>query len=142
MKLAAVLAAKGSTIFTITASATIREAVAELAANNIGALIVIDGKRLPEGILSERDIIRRLSSSPGALDSTVAELMSTPVVCGTSEDDVESVLRTMTTNRFRHLPVVDNAELVGMVTIGDLVKAQLTEFKGAVETLETLLLKA
>ena len=141
MKLEAVLAAKGSRTFTITADATIREAVRELAAQNIGALIVLDGKKLPEGILSERDIIRRLSSSPTALDSTVGELMSTPVVCGTSEDDVESVLRTMTANRFRHLPVVDNGELVGMVTIGDLVKAQLTEFKGAVETLETLLLK-
>ena len=87
-------------MFTITPESSIREAVAVLAANNIGALIVVDGRGVPAGILSERDVIRRLSASPGVLDSNVSDLMSSPVVSGTSNDDLESVLRTMTTRRF------------------------------------------
>lgn len=142
MKLSTVLAAKGSRVFTITPESPIREAVAVLAANNIGALIVVDSNGAPTGIISERDIIRRLSASRSVLDSTVGDLMSSPIVSGTSNDDLESVLRTMTTRRFRHLPVVDDGVLVGMVTIGDLVKAQLNEFRGAVATLETRLMES
>jgi CBS domain-containing protein len=142
MKLAAVLAAKGSQTFTITAQEPVRAAVHSLALHNIGALIVVDEQKLPVGILSERDVIRRLSQSPTVLDNSVAELMTSPVVAGTSDDDVESVLRTMTAKRFRHLPVVDDGELVGMVTIGDLVKAQLNAYRGTVETLEHRLLNA
>lgn len=141
MKIAAVLAVKGSKTFTTSGSTPVRDAVSQLASNNIGALIVLDGKRFPEGIISERDIIRRLAAAPEVLDQRVADLMTTPVVCGSSEDDVDSVLRTMTANHFRHMPVVDGGELVGMVTVADLVKAELTDVKGTVETLETLLLK-
>jgi len=142
MKLAAVLAAKGSKVFSIRPDASIREAVAVLAANNIGALIVTIGTGVPEGILSERDIIRRLAESPEVLSASVRELMTSPVVSGTSADDLDSVLRTMTARRFRHLPVVDDGELVGMVTIGDLVKAELAEFRGAIATLETRLMES
>lgn len=142
MKLSAVLAAKGNRVFTITPGATIADAVAMLAENNIGALIVtaIDG--LPLGMLSERDIIRRLSDGPGVLTELVSDLMTSPVTSGTSNDDADSVLQTMTSKRFRHLPVVDHDELVGMVTIGDLVKSELLEFRGAVATLETRLMDA
>jgi len=142
MKLSAVLAAKGNRVFTITPGATIADAVAMLAENNIGALIVtaIDG--LPVGMLSERDIIRRLSDGPGVLTELVSDLMTSPVTSGTSNDDADSVLQTMTSKRFRHLPVVDHDELVGMVTIGDLVKSELLEFRGAVATLETRLMDA
>ena len=142
MKLSAVLAAKGNRVFTITPGATIADAVAMLAENNIGALIVtaIDG--LPVGMLSERDIIRRLSDGPGVLTELVSDLMTSPVTSGTSNDDADSVLQTMTSKRFRHLPVVDHDELVGMVTIGDLVKSELLEFRGAVATLESRLMDA
>lgn len=142
MKLSAVLAAKGNRVFTVAPSDLISEAVALLAENNIGALIVTGNDGLPAGILSERDIIRRLSKGAGVLTEKVADLMTSPVTSGTSNDDVDSVLRTMTTKRFRHLPVVDENELVGMVTIGDLVKAELTEFRGAVATLETRLMNS
>jgi CBS domain-containing protein len=142
MKLSAVLAAKGNRVLTIAPTASISEAVALLAENNIGALIVTGNDGLPAGILSERDIIRRLSKGAGVLTEKVADLMTSPVTSGTSNDDVDSVLRTMTTKRFRHLPVVDENELVGMVTIGDLVKAELTEFRGAVATLETRLMNS
>lgn len=140
MKLAAVLAAKGSRVYTVRPEVSVREAVAELAANNIGALIICDRPGAPVGIVSERDVIRRMNVDDGVLDAPISELMTSPVILGTSNDDLDSVLRTMTDRRFRHLPVVDDGELVGMVTIGDLVKAQLAEFRGAVATLETRLM--
>jgi CBS domain-containing protein len=140
MKLAAVLAAKGSRVYTVRPEVSVREAVAELAANNIGALIICDRPGAPVGIVSERDVIRRMNIDDGVLDAPISELMTSPVILGTSNDDLDSVLRTMTDRRFRHLPVVDDGELVGMVTIGDLVKAQLAEFRGAVATLETRLM--
>jgi CBS domain-containing protein len=142
MKLAAVLAAKGPRVFTIDPASSVRGAVARLAENNIGALIVLDAAGAPVGIISERDIIRALARGGEVLDARVDELMSSPVVTGTSNDDLEGVLRTMTSRRFRHLPVVDDGELVGMVTIADLVKTQANEFRGAVERLETRLLEA
>ncbi len=142
MKLSAVLAAKGNRVFTIGPGASIRDAVDVLAGNNIGALIVIGPAGAPAGVLSERDIVREIANSPGVIHKNVSDVMTTPVVTGTPEDDVDSVLRTMTARRFRHMPVVDHGALVGMVTIGDLVKAQLTEFRGAVETLETRLMES
>lgn len=142
MKLSAVLAAKGTKVFTIEPSASIQDAVRELAAANIGALIVVDGNGVPTGILSERDIIRRMAAATEVRSAKVGDLMSSPIVTGRPDDDADSVLRTMTLNRFRHLPVVDGGKLVGMVTIGDLVKAELTEFRGAVETLETQLMES
>jgi CBS domain-containing protein len=142
MKVAAVLAAKGSKVFTIRAEATVSEAVSELASNNIGALIVTSGIGAPSGIISERDIIRRLSADPSALGARVSELMTFPVICGTADDDVDSVLRMMTLKRFRHMPVLDGDDLVGMVTIGDLVKAQVIEYRGVADTLETRLMES
>jgi len=141
MKLAAVLSAKGSKTFTTIATLKVRDAVAELAANNIGALIVVDERGYPEGIISERDIIRRLATDPGVLDLAIADVMTSPVLCGSPADDTGAVLRMMTANHFRHLPVVDGGSLVGTVTVADLVKAEVTDLKGAVETMETLLLK-
>ncbi len=142
MKVAAVLAVKGNRVFTIRGEAFVSEAVASLAANNIGALVVTSGTGAPSGILSERDIIRQLSVNPATLEHHVSDVMTFPVVCGTPEDDVDSVLRTMTTERFRHMPIVDGEALVGMVTIGDLVKAQLNEFRGVAATLETRLMES
>ena len=143
MKLSAVLAAKGTRVFTTTPDTSIQQAIIELSENNIGALIVLDRPDgSPIGILSERDIIRRMAAAVEVRSAKVGDLMSSPIVTGSSDDDADSVLRTMTTKRFRHLPVVDAGELVGMVTIGDLVKAELVEFRGAVETLETQLMES
>lgn len=142
MKVSAVLASKGNRTFTIEPGELVETAVVTLAANNIGAVIVVAGGGLPTGMLSERDIIRKLASDPSALERTVAEVMTFPVICGAPGDDVESVLRTMTAERFRHLPVVEGGEIVGMVTIGDLVKAQLAELRGVAANLETQLLES
>jgi CBS domain-containing protein len=143
MKLRDVLASKGTRVFTIEHTASIQEAIGELAAANIGALIVVEASGgEPVGILSERDVIRRMAAATEVRSAVVGDLMSSPIVTGTPEDDADSVLQTMTTRRFRHLPVVEDGELVGMVTIGDLVKAQLNEFRGTVETLETRLMES
>ena len=135
MKLAVVLAAKGSRVFTVRPEASIRAAVAELAANNIGALIVCDEPGAPVGIISERDVIRRANVDDSVLDLTVSDLMTTSVISGTSNDDLDSVLRTMTDRRFRHLPVVENGNLVGVISIGDCVKAVIDEQKHEIEDL-------
>jgi CBS domain-containing protein len=136
MKMATVLATKGPGVFTTTAAALVTDAVRQLAANNIGALIVLDAHGLPEGILSERDLVRALAEG-GALGGVVGDLMTSPITVGGPNDDVESVLRTMTARHFRHLPIVEDGRLAGMVTIADLVHAQLNEALGAVHTLET-----
>lgn len=142
MKVSAVLAAKGYRVFTLPPDALVEEAVTILASNNIGAVIVTSGQEAPTGILSERDIIHQLASDPATVERRLADVMTFPVVCGSPDDDVDSVLRTMTAERFRHMPVVEGGMLVGMVTIGDLVKAQLNEYRGVAEALETRLMES
>lgn len=142
MKLESILATKGQQVFTTRPSAPLSDAVRELATNNIGALVVLDERDQPAGILSERDLIRALAKDPAALQGTVAELMVTDIVTGSPGDDANAVLRSMTNRRFRHLPVVQDGTLAGMITIGDLVKAQLAEMQGTVETLETQLMES
>ena len=139
MKLSTVLSSKDATISTIHRDAPVREAVAELGRRNIGALIVLDGDRNPVGMLSERDIVRELSAGRDPLTRAVDDLMTHDIVCGSPEDDVDAVLQTMTARRFRHLPVMDDGRLVGIVTIGDLVKCQLREKSGQLETLQAQL---
>lgn len=142
MKLETVLAAKGPGVVTTRAETPIAEAIALLSSHNIGALVVVDAAGGPSGILSERDIIRHLAASGRPSEATVGDWMTQPVTVATPADDVDSVLRTMTARRFRHVPVVDGARLVGIVTIGDLVKAERDEYLGAIETLETQLMDA
>ena len=141
MKVESVLASKGPSVFTVAPSETIRNAAVILAKNNIGALIVLDGDGVPVGIMSERDIVRELPGGPGLLDRTVAELMTTGILTGTPQDDVHALLRTMTARHFRHLPIVESGQLLGMVTLGDLVHAQLSELEGEVETLTIQLME-
>ncbi len=142
MKMESVLAAKGPNVVTISPDATIREAVAALVANNIGALVVIGDNHLPQGIISERDIIRETNRNSTILNTQVRSVMTTDVVCGSPADDVEAVLQTMTTNHFRHIPVVENGALVGIISIGDLVKAQLQDYLGSIDTLQTQLMNS
>ena len=142
MKLQSVLAAKGPQVFTIDEEASIPDAIGVLARNNIGALIVVEPSGGPCGILSERDIIRHIAADADPDEATVGDWMTSPVTVASPADDLESVLHTMTSRRFRHIPVVEGGQLVGMLTIGDMVKAQLNEYRGAVATLETQLMDA
>ncbi len=141
MKLQNVLATKGLGVFTLSPSATVAEAIKVLADNNIGAIVAVNEAGTPVGILSERDIIRVAAQGAVPFEAPVAELMTTSIVTGSPEDDTEAVLRTMTARHFRHLPVVDDGHLVGVLSLGDLVKAQMQRLKGTVENLETQLLQ-
>lgn len=137
MKVQSILAAKGPRVVSVGLDATVAEAVSTLAAHNVGVVVVVDADNHPIGILSERDIIRSLSDGPEFLRRSVAEVMTRGVVTGTPADDIEAVLHAMTSRHFRHMPIVEQEVLVGLVTLGDLVKAQLNDARGAVESLET-----
>ena len=126
MKLADILAHKGYKVHSIGPTATLAEVVQVLVRHNIGSLMVCadeDCKRML-GIITERDILRA-SAARRPLDKTeVSRVMSTDVVTGSPCDSVEEIMGVMTENRIRHLPVLENDELIGIVSIGDIVKAQ------------------
>lgn len=138
MDVSRILAIKPEKIITIADDETIRTAVDMLTDHRIGALIVINKGGGLCGILSERDIVRRAAASDNIASLPVREVMTKDVVVGVPEDDVMSVAYVMTERRFRHLPVVDeNGKVIGMISIGDVMKAQLDEYRGEIDTLET-----
>jgi CBS domain-containing protein len=139
MTIANILARKGPMAVTVRPEQSIREALVLLARHNIGALIAVQGER-PVGILSERDIVREAARNESFFARTVADLMTRDVITGQPHDDLLTVAHTMTERRIRHLPVVDKDRLVGMVSIGDIVKAQRDHYQGEVDTLQTQLL--
>jgi CBS domain-containing protein len=130
MKLQEILAAKGSTVYTISPTATLHVAAQTLVGYRVGALLVFeDGTDHTAdrilGIVSERDLLRSWAADAACLERIrVAEVMSHPVVTGTPDDRVEDVMGLMTRERKRHLPVVAGGRLVGIVSIGDVVKCQ------------------
>jgi len=139
MNIANILARKGSIAVTVRPEESIREALALLARHNIGALIAVQGER-PVGILSERDIVREAAHNERFFARTVGDLMTRDVITGHPNDDLLTVAHTMTERRIRHLPVVDKDRLIGMVSIGDVVKAQRDHYQGEVDTLQTQLI--
>ena len=139
MKISRILATKGTETITIHPDKSIREAIFLMEKNNIGALPVLDAADRLVGILTERDIIRNLVEDEAVFDKAVAVLMTGEVLTGQADEDLESVALTMTEKRFRHLPIMDGHQLIGIVSIGDVVKAQRDEFRGLVDTLQTLI---
>ncbi len=137
MQISTILAKKGSTVHTVTPDQTVREAVALLVDRRIGAVVVVDDTGRPMGIVSERDVVRELSKNENVLNEPIGRIMTSDVIIAHPGDDTKAVSKTMTVKRFRHLPVMDHHELVGIVSIGDVVKAQLDEYEGEIETLQT-----
>lgn len=137
MKVRQILARKGVNVITIHPEQLIREAVALLVHHRIGALVVVDENNKPVGILSERDIIRRAAQNEAVFSEAVADLMTKDIITGIPQDDISSVAATMTQRRFRHLPVVEDGDLVGIISIGDIVKAERDQYRGEIDTLET-----
>lgn len=126
MKLKDILRRKGAEICTIAGDASLYEAAQELARRNIGVLLVVDAGEQPVGILSERDIVQRLAGEAGtAASATVADTMTRELIIGEASDTVEYAMQVMTQQRIRHLPVVEDGRLTGLVSIGDLVKAHI-----------------
>lgn len=127
MKLKDILKAKGSTIFSIDPEKSVKDAIDLLVHYNVGSLMVIDEGRLV-GIFSERDSLRLCARDLDSILSTrIADVMTTDLIIGKLEDDVEDSMNVMTDKRIRHLPVLDNGYVVGLVSLGDLVKSQLAE---------------
>jgi CBS domain-containing protein len=140
MNIGNILATKGSKVITIHPEQSLKEAIALLTQHTIGALVVVDNAGKPVGILSERDIIHAADrSSEAMLKQAIKDVMTKNVVMATPHDDLQAVLKTMTEKRFRHMPVMDEGKLAGIVSIGDVVKAQLDEYRGAIDTLQSQL---
>ena len=130
MRISALLAQKGSAVVTVAGEATVADAVAELDRNRIGALVVsADGAHI-DGIVSERDVVRGLAvSGPALLDQPVQTIMTATVFTCSPEDQVDSLMSTMTDHRIRHVPVVEDGALRGIVSIGDVVKSRIGELE-------------
>lgn len=127
---AKLLTNKGGSVFSIAPGDTVSAAVALLRDKHIGALVVTSEDGSLAGILSERDIVRKLAETPGqTLPQTVAENMTSNVITCTPDETLIVVLRRMTEGKFRHMPVVENGALCGMVTIGDVVNYRLNELE-------------
>ena len=141
MKIVSVLATKSSDVITVRPDQSLREAVDLLAEHNIGALIVVDEPGRPIGIISERDIVREAARTEEVFVQTVSGVMTKNLITASPQDDLETVLQTMTAKRFRHLPIVDGERLIGVISIGDVVKAQLDKYQGEVDTLQTQIIE-
>jgi CBS domain-containing protein len=124
----AILSSKGSTVVTTGPHVTLEEAIAILTRHRIGALVVLGADQRVIGILSERDIVRALSErSSGALAEPLSKVMTREVVTCSESDTVSEIMERMTHGRFRHIPVVNQDRLIGIISIGDVVKERLGE---------------
>ncbi len=130
MTVKAILSSKGSDVVTADPNATVGEAVRILAARRIGAVVVTGADRRIVGILSERDVVRVLGEKgPAALDAPIAEVMTRKVTTCGMRDTVCELMERMTDGKFRHVPVVDQGRLAGIVSIGDVVKWRVHEME-------------
>lgn len=128
MKVASILTVKGRDVFTILPESSILDAANMLKEKRVGALVVPGAKGTVAGILSERDIVRGLAAhGPAVLAMTVGDLMTRTVVTCAPDNAIEDVMNEMTSRRIRHLPVIEDGALAGMVSIGDVVNNRLGE---------------
>ena len=137
MRIHELLRTKGFHVITVRPSAPVLEVVGLLAEYNLGAVVVSPDGREVAGIVTERDIVRRLVEGTDFLAGPVSAIMTTKVQTCTAQDSVRSLMTIMTEQRIRHLPVVDdNGRLIGIVSIGDAVKAHITEIEFERDQLE------
>jgi CBS domain-containing protein len=130
MKINDVLKAKGSTkVITIGPDATVRDLIKTLAEHNVGALIVSNDGTSVDGIVSERDVVRRLNEDEGVLSAPVQQIMTTTVASCEGGDDVHALMKLMTERRIRHVPVISDGKLTGVISIGDVVKHRIDELE-------------
>jgi CBS domain-containing protein len=123
MKIEEILRSKGRNVVTITRERTVLEAVKILEENNIGGIVVMEGDR-PVGIVTERDVLRLTARSPGELGSiTVSSVIVRELIVARPEDQLREAMQVMTEERIRHLPVMEGKQLVGIISIGDLLNA-------------------
>lgn len=135
MTVRAILDSKGYQVISVSPDSKLSAAVKLLAERRIGAVLVMSGPRI-EGILSERDVVRVLAErGAGVLDDPVRTVMTTKVITCREKDTVAVIMEVMTSGKFRHLPVVENDRLVGLISIGDVVKWRVAEYEREQEAL-------
>jgi CBS domain-containing protein len=138
-----ILADKGSDVFTLSPEASGLDAVDALARNNVGALIVATADKVIKGIVSERDVVRVLAQrGQDALGKPVSEMMTAKVRTCSEDATVPEVMTLMTEGRFRHLPVERDGKLVGVVSIGDIVKHRIAEIEREAEDIRSYITAA
>ena len=130
MRISQILEIKGADVATISRGATVADAVSQLSFRGVGALVVSGDGVHPEGIISERDVVRCLHArGPQVMESTVAEVMTALVRTCSPDDGIDSLMAVMTDLRVRHLPVMVEGRLACIVSIGDVVKARIDELE-------------
>jgi CBS domain-containing protein len=132
-----VLKNKGGNVVTVSPDMTVRDLVTTLAEHNIGAVVASTPDNPLVGIVSERDIVRGLVSGPGVLDASISEIMTAEVRTAEPAATVEDLMRMMTDHRIRHVPVVSDGALLGIVSIGDVVKSRIGELEFERDQLES-----
>jgi CBS domain-containing protein len=136
MTVKSILSSKGRDVTTIEPTATLEAAITLLAQRRIGALVVLGPERRVIGILSERDIVRALAEQgPSVLTAPIAQVMTRKVSICSESDTVSDIMEQMTARRFRHVPVIDHERLIGIISIGDVVKHRLGEMERESEAL-------
>ncbi|WP_372668564.1 CBS domain-containing protein [Amycolatopsis kentuckyensis] len=137
MRIADLLRKKGSAVATVTPETTVTALLAGLAENNVGAMVVVAPDGSIAGIVSERDVVRRLNEhGPGLLDGPVSSIMTKLVASCTPDDSVDQLSVLMTERRIRHVPVLADGRLAGIVSIGDVVKNRMEQLEKSQEQLE------
>ena len=132
-----ILAQKGGLVFTVTPATSVAQLAQQLSTRRIGSMLVLDVDGSVAGIVSERDLVRALASHGAkAMELEARQVMTRDVVTCDPDDSIDQVMQTMTSGRFRHLPIVRRGELLGLVSIGDVVKARLEETKHETEALK------
>lgn len=140
MQISNILQSKGTLVVSISGALSILDATRELTRYGIGAIIVSDSPEGIDGILSERDIARAIAAhGAAALELRVAEVMTTDVTTCSPSDTTDALAEVMTARRIRHLPVMDGGRIVGVVSIGDIVKHRLDELQVETRTLHEYL---
>jgi CBS domain-containing protein len=130
MRIGEIVKSKASQdIITIGPDAGVRELIAKLAEHNIGALIVSSDGQSLDGIVSERDVVRHMHSDGTVINNVVSAIMTEVVETCAPDDDLDAVMHTMTERRFRHIPVVQDGSLVGIISIGDVVKHKIGQLQ-------------
>lgn len=131
-----ILSHKGGLVFTVTPGTTVAQICQQLTTRRIGSVLVVDRLDQVAGIVSERDLVQAIAGhGRGALEMQASQVMTRDVVTCDPDDSIDHVMELMTRGRFRHLPVVRRGELLGLVSIGDVVKARLEETRNETEAL-------
>ncbi len=130
----------GGDVVTIKSNTSVSDAVVLLSEKRIGAVVISDDGTVPLGILSERDIVREMGRrGASCLDEIVSDMMTRDLTSCTSDETADGVLAKMTVGRFRHLPVMDGPAMIGLISIGDVVKARLSELAMEKDALEGMI---